>query len=359
MIQGKGFFSGFFICVIFYISCQTICACKSQNNRRDFSKFPIEEKISPKNVLKISNVDGLLLYRDSILICRIDASYSNTQLRIVNLNNYRKYIDFLPTSRIDGDGVIGFLSYGLYKNIFWAHDIIKEQFDMVDIDKVLKGEKDPKKYLKVIPFNSNYYWDALIDTDKIVSFGDYDSDYKLGFYNINKLKYISYKLPYGKNQDISRSQKNSYESFLFTKPDFSRFVIPSRYSDLIEIYDQTKDSSFVIRGPEGFKPMISILNGTDGKELAARNEQTRFAFVKGKTTNEYIYLLYSGNLHNSEFHDYGRYIYVYDWNGHPVKKLILPNYINDFVVFSDNNILYGYNPKTKLIEKYNIVVHEK
>ena len=93
------------------------------------------------------------------------------------------------------------------------------------------------------------------------------------------------------------------------------------------------------------------MKGYDDANISARGNDTRYAFVRGKTTNEYIYLLYSGNNHEGINRSYGRYIYKYDWDGNPIERLELPEYSRDFAVTSDDRIIYTYDPKDKMIKK--------
>ena len=88
-----------------------------------------------------------------------------------------------------------------------------------------------------------------------------------------------------------------------------------------------------------------------GEDVSARGPQTRYAFVTGATTDQFIYLLYSGNNHQGKYRSYGKYIYKYDWEGNPIERLELPEYTRDFAVTSDDRIIYTYDPKDKVIKK--------
>ncbi len=171
------------LCGIFIIGFLSSMGCSSYKGARDFSGFPVEKKLTAQKVVKTKGIVGMVLYHDSILICRHNEDDFKNQLRLINVNHPDSFIDCLPTSRKEGEGVIGFMSYGLYKNYFWAEDITKNEFVTMDMDKVLTGETDPKKYLKVYPLNFDYYWSAMIGDHSVVSYGNYDSEYKLAFYD--------------------------------------------------------------------------------------------------------------------------------------------------------------------------------
>ncbi len=158
---------------------------------------------------------------------------------------------------------------------------------------------------------------------------------------------------------MTRSQKESYEGPLFVRPDFSKYVIACGYTDQIEIYDPKRDSSKIIRGPLGFKPTFTTMTGGDGKEVAGHNNQTRNAFIRGATTDRYIYLLYSGRTETVSYSFYGKFIYVYDWQGTPMAKFELSDYMSGIGVTSDNMILYAYNFENNYIEKYILDLNAK
>jgi hypothetical protein len=87
----------------------------------------------------------------------------------------------------------------------------------------------------------------------------------------------------------------------------------------------------------------------DGTDRATRTESTQFAFTGGVVNDNYIYLLYSGNKEDNIYSGYGKQIYVYDWEGNPIKKIVLPHYISCFDIVNDN-ILYAFD-----VEKLSVV----
>jgi hypothetical protein len=88
--------------------------------------------------------------------------------------------------------------------------------------------------------------------------------------------------------------------------------------------------------------------------MISRNNNTRFAAVSVKATDNHIYVLFSGNREEETLPYYGKNIYVFDWDGAPVKKIALKDYINDFVVTSDDSRIYTFNPQTKLLKTAEI-----
>ena len=85
-----------------------------------------------------------------------------------------------------------------------------------------------------------------------------------------------------------------------------------------------------------------------------RTEKTRFAFVNGTVTNKYIYISYSGLLCRDKNSHYGKCVYVYDWDGNPIRKLVFNRFIEGLVVSDDDKTMYAYDVNTGFIIQSNI-----
>lgn len=348
--------STFILLYIILILIFSACASKVSTNEKAivFNKFPTETKLNETNYFEAENmmVNGLLLYQDSLLMLRNAANNSKWHFSVLNLNTKL----FLPSVLESGrkqDQAMAFLSYGVSDQNLWVFDIIKNQILITDLDSIAHGKSKFKQNLDMPVF---YYSVQLANNHELIGSGDYDDDYRLTKTNLltgEKLKQLgSYNTD--STNHFTRGQKTAYESFLFLEPSQNKAVLAGRYSDRIQIFDLNNGSDKVIKGPENYEPEVLVLTGGDGKEISTRGQNTRYAFVSGKTTDKYIYLLYSGNNHESQHLHYGKYIYVYDWKGNPVEKITLSDYALDFVVTHDDSKIYTYNPKSKHIKSANL-----
>lgn len=332
------------------------CSSVAKKTSGDFASFPVEKKLDETEYLKVTGLspDGLLLYADSFLFIRNTANAANAtkyHFGLFNLNNKSFQHFCLPTGRKSGHS-ISFLSYGLSNDYLWVHDVIKERMVLTDLDSVIPGRKDGTKEVPVPKF---YYSLQLLNDSAIIAGGDYDGPHKVYHVNLAAPKIEKQIAPYSSDTaDYPRTKKMAYESFLFLNPTGDKCALACRYADQVEIVDLTTQQSKTVKGPEGYEPNVIVMKGNDGRDLSTRGPHTRYAFVKGKVTNKYIYLLYSGNNHESEHLWYGKYIYVYDWNGNPVRRLELKNYALDFVVTHDDSRIYTYDPAAKYIMTANL-----
>lgn len=87
-----------------------------------------------------------------------------------------------------------------------------------------------------------------------------------------------------------------------------------------------------------------------------RTDKTRFAFVSGggTVTNNYIYMCYSGDLAKNRGAIYARHIYIYDWDGNPVRKLILDRQIEGLAVSENDSVIYAFDVNTGFLVQAKI-----
>jgi hypothetical protein len=338
----------------FAIIAVVICSCNSNkitHTPSDFPGFQTAINLKEHEVHQLQSIvpDGLTLLNDTLLVIRNATGQSTNHFTLWNTKQKKIVGTLLPAGRKQGQS-LGFLSYGMLNNKIWVSDIIKDKILLLNLDTA-KADNNPIEHS--VPLF--YYSVQMLNDSMLVGTGDYDSDYKISLLNLSSGKVAGQMIPYksGDGSPMTREQKMAYESFLFLKPSGERCVLACRYADQIEIVDLKTASSKIVRGPEGYTPEVMVAMGNDGKKLSTRNEDTRYAFVKGKVTNEFIYLLYSGNNHLSEHLHYGRYLYVYDWEGKPVQKIRFTDDVLDFAIASDNRTIYAYHPQKKSITVSN------
>ena len=338
------------IIIIGFIACNIISTPKEK--AFEFSKFPKERSIDTDNYLKIENLkpDGMIMYQDSLLIFRNAANTSTHHFSFFNLNDKTlSSKEILKFGRKSGQAM-AFISYGIFDNSLWVYDVIKEKIIISNLTNALKG--DTSKLIKN-EFNvpKPYYSVEMLNNKMMIADGDYDSNYRVVQVNLQNGEIEKQLAPYSIDSStvFTRPKKMAYESFLYLKPSGDKFVLAARYADRIQIVDIKSNSSKIIKGPENYDPDVVTMKGNDGKQLSTRGPNTRYAFVKGKTTDDFIYLLYSGNNSEGDHLYYGKYIYVYDWKGNPIEKIAFSDYILDFAVTSDGSKIYTYDPKNKYV----------
>jgi hypothetical protein len=136
-----------------------------------------------------------------------------------------------------------------------------------------------------------------------------------------------------------------FSSHLSVKPDKSRLILAGRYIDLVEIFNV--DGTHTVTG---IGPILDLdieidMSRSSERQVFVKTDKTRRAFLSVKSTDEYIYLLYSGKQkQDSSHYSSGNNVYVVDWNGNPIAHLTFDTSIWDIEIDKDNKAMYGIAP---------------
>jgi hypothetical protein len=328
--------------VVFVATWLLIVGCEPTSsvlnkNFMSFSKFPSEDAVVFKNIYEYKEgIAGMLKLVDSTLIIFNVQPGANNFLNNYSLNSGVLSDGYFGKGRGPGE-VIGPRAIGIRNNTVWLQDITLRKVFTIDKRKVTNAS------FNEYPFENHYYMIDFKDSLHFFGVGNINSKYKIQEIDLISGRVIN---EYGKIEQTSgdiplQLFKSVYQSFIFARPNGDKIVLPYRYIDAIEIFDTKTGSSIAIHGPEEYDVKYEALpNGM------SRTDKTRFAFVNGTVTNEYIYLAYSGRTRKSSNSYDGNYVYVYDWDGNPIRKLTLDRYIQGLAVTKDNKILYSFDVNT-------------
>lgn len=333
-----------------FTGCHSQGAVDSKGNEQRFTKFPEEQKLTSTDYLKIDlfKPQGLSLYADSVFIIKNAVNGVGHHFSLFSIKGRTFLSNQLEAGGKAGQS-LGFISYGSFDQYLWVHDLVKKKLIVLNMDSALRAKNPGLPELSIPAF---YYSVQMLSNSKVIVSGDYESQYKISILGLPSNVVEKQLIPYATDSLViyPRAKKMAYESFLFLKPSGDKCVLAARYADQIELVDLATQKSQIIKGPKGDEPEMVTMKSNDGKELSTRGPDTKYGFVRGKMTNRYIYLLYSGNHDDTEHLFYGKYIYVYDWNGKPVKKIELEDYVLDFAVTSNDSLLYSFDPVTNFIK---------
>ncbi len=326
----------------FLISCKKETV-KIEKNLKVFHEFSRIDTLSLKNMFEFMGSAQQMHLIDSTMIIwnpqAKDYKFYNLSLNKNKISN-----KFLPLGRGPGE-TLGVFGFGIQGNMFWVYDIVLKKILTKNITSILKNDRSIP--FKEYPLEGRFYKINFVDSLHLIANGDIDSPLKLQKIDLVSSKKIS-EFGIFKNvkddYDIS-SIKKAYESFPFSKPTGNKVVLAYRYIDEVEIFDVDKQTSHITRGPGDFELDPKIF------QTGGRTINTIHTFVTGTVTDKYIYLLYSGKIDTEVNPHHGNSIYVYDWEGNPIKKMILKKEILSIVVSADDTLLYAFDPNTGYILK--------
>jgi len=319
-----------------------------------FSKFPSSKKIVFENFIRYDGAISRMYLKDNTLIAydwRGFGGYFFYQYGLETRALNRKYI---PHGRGKGCA-LGSLSAGLYKNELWMYDISLSKIIFSAL-KTKSNAADSVAEFKEYPFPPNYYNIQFLNDTRLIANGNYQVPKKLQEVALNSGKILA---DYGLLDEVPKgvpfySWKRYNEAFLELKSTKDKLVSAHRLSDQIEIFDLKKHQNITVQGPESYSPEFLSFKSDDGKDMITRNDKSRYAFTQVMSTDKFIYALYSGNNISGQHIDYAKSVFVYNWEGKPVRRIDLGRYVIGFTVSSDDSTLYAYDVTSKYIVKAKI-----
>ncbi len=307
-----------------------------------FDRFPEEHNVYFKKIVEYKHgVPAQLFVIDSnLIIFNMDKHnkyfFTNYSLKDKKISN-----KYLMRGRGPGESLGAFCS-GIINKHLWVYDPILKKILVANVKNLFTS-----KIVKFIqyPVHVDYYMIDFIDTSQFLAIGDIKSYSKFQIVDLYSKK-SSIEIGTFKNvpENIPIDGfKDAYQAFILTNQDEKRTVLAYRFTDIIEIYDMKKNRKLVsLQGEEKIDIDLKIKKrGVTNYFL--KDEKTKKTFVGYASTSKYIYLAYSGQT-RSDTWSYAKTIYVFDWNGNPVQKINLDDYIFTFTVSNDNHKIYAFTP---------------
>ncbi len=117
------------------------------------------------------------------------------------------------------------------------------------------------------------------------------------------------------------------------------FVFAYKLTPRIDIFDYQNNQWKTIISPKEFKPLYKSIKEGDNNFFAITDE-TLNAYLDIALTDKYIYALFSEEEVLKDVYSHGNTIYVFDYQGNPIKKYLLDKEVSFFDVKQDST-LYG------------------
>ena len=329
-----------------------LCGCQNVNNPPNipttvFAKFPKQENVTFRNLIKYDHgVISRFFLTDTTLIAydwRAQGGYFFYEYGLQSKQNIHKYI---AHGRGKGQA-LGALSVGVFNNSVWMYDVILNKIIFSDL-KTVPLSTDAYAYHER-PFSEKYYNIQFLKSSKIIACGNYQTKNKIQELDLNSGNITA---DYGTIDDVPENihfyaWKRANESLMVLNPNRNKAVLAHLFNDNIEIFDLNSHKSVIVKGPENYKIEFKPLE-SDGDIIEA-NENSRLAFTSVVATDKFIYALYSGDNQSNPNSIYAKALYIYDWNGKPVKNIKLDRYVSGFTVSRDDKTLYAYDVASRFI----------
>ncbi len=237
---------------------------------------------------------------------------------------------------------------------FFSYDIFDNSLKKIKIDSLEHGKI---YYDKVISFNS--IENSLVFPTKYgtyVGFGLYDSNMFKLIDSSGKDIGLFCEFPINKGTASKKIDNRNialaYQGTLTMNSEKDKLVYAAVYGTILGFYDITGNSInenllYVYDHPD-----FTVQNSNGGISSPITQE-TISAFRDIYPTENYVYTLYSGHkiaeLREKAFS--AKDIYVYDWQGVPIKHFITDIPINTIAITKDDKKMYAitYNPEPEIV----------
>jgi hypothetical protein len=314
-----------------------------------FSKFPKEENITFENLYDYKEgVAGMIACVDSNLIVLNVNFGAEYLLNNYSLRNNKISKGYIRVGKGPGE-IVGIAGFGITDNNLWLLDVTLKKILCTNLSEVLSDKSlgSIQKY----PLLNDYYEIVFKDSLHYLGVGSNKSKFKIQEVDLRSGKETDEFGIFENVPDNMEFQafKNAHECLFYGHPNGNKVVLAYRFTDAIDIYNTDTHKGVKIHGPEkfdvDFQPAGNVMYRTD---------KTRFAFVGGTTSENFIYMCYSGKQTEAPNAYSAKFIYVYDWDGNPVRKLVLDRFVDAIAVSDDEKTLYAYDAELGFLVQTSI-----
>jgi hypothetical protein len=313
--------------------------------------FPKTIRLTLGNFLKTESntaVQNLYLTDSTMIVCDMNAvqtGYFFYEYSMLRKNLLHQYI---PFGRQAGKSLNAFSS-GISNHSLWVHDVSTNKIIVEELSKntdtLVTG---PFRQFEGLPFFNSL---KLLDSNHIIASGLEVNNDKVQEYNIrSKQVEKSYGRFLSTPPGIPFSAwREATRGLLYVKPKQDKLVVASLFCYEMQIIDRNTKKDQLFSGTENVVPDF-LPTKASGKDVMGATPDTKYGYLSGAVTDQYIYLLYGGKkMLGGPLSFFSKNIFVYDWEGKPVCKIELDREVNCFAISSNGNMLYTFDRTTGYI----------
>jgi len=211
-------------------------------------------------------------------------------------------------------------------------------------------KEDNPKAIRSITLEEKVSPIALMGNDLLGYY--YCSPYPLHRFNISGHK-TKEMLNFPKfNVNYSDRENKAAFTFSFSTNGFDKFVLCYNWTDLIEFYDKNGQLIKRMHGPNQFYPSFKERRMNNVSVVIRVSNQNHYAYFFPTHVGNKVYVLYDGDLVCPQADQLSHEIFVFDWNGNPIKRYILNEGIITFSVDQMHKKIYGISdtPQYHIVE---------
>ena len=332
-------------CALFFCACSNGERIKLNEIQTEFSEFPTTDSLKFTSISDslLEESSKLLLYGDTLIVQEFNRAHDEF-LTFFSIETGQVIKKAIP----QGAGPEELLNCDicLLGNELWMYDMGKIQVGKVPMDSLLNGSLSTSWY-KLDRF---YYRFAMLNDSTMLGTNDLSAKTKIAYVNLETGQVVGRSDYAYLDEEIGLAALiDACSCYIDVNPRTKDIALSYRYMDVLEIYDAEGHLKSAIQGPACFDVDFQPRGSGMGK-----TEDTRKAFVNSYATENAIYLLYSGNKRTEENWAYGSEIFVYSWDGTPLKRYLLDRPVYTFAVDETKKVIYSYSLKSDELVKGQI-----
>ncbi len=341
--------------IIISIVCFISCSKKNNTNigkdATHFSEFYEEKNVQFENLIEFnSGVPRMMNIEDSTLMMAFQGSGQKYFLQNYSIKTGELSEQYISKGRGPGE-ILGMNNFGVKGDKLWINDYTAKKMTLFDKQKVMSDflKSDFKEY----PYkNGRPFYSILTKDLKCILTGCETSKYKIQILDLTNGKIIDEigLLPEHSTEIPSSVFRQATLAHSFLKPTEDKIALGYNYTDVFEVYDLKTKQRKIVQGPDNFDSHYQILD----KEWFY-TKKTRYAFIGGAATDSFIYLLFSGKQYEEKNAYKGKYVFVYDWNLNPIKKITMNIETQQICVSENDKMIYSYDEMTGYIVKAKLM----
>lgn len=317
------------------------CKAQAVKDELSFKKFPQQQNLTFITKLSLPNsfIRTISFFNHHLILT--DLGDNSDVFLLYNINGNKIEKKFIKKGTKKNEAIAPLSSGIINETTLWLHDISLNKIVQYNINN-LTADTLPYTYNKL---NTPYYSMQLLGNNTAMGYSAFNKQTaKLSKVDLaNGATTHLFGAFENKPQNFSEgSWKHLHEGFLFSHPQHQKLVFACKLLDKFYIINLQNDSSFAVVGPHGIKPNVTPVN-TNGNEIAMTSEKTKLAYVNGYCTDKYIYLIYTDGYDMQPNSDRGKNIYVFNWQGKPIKSFTLDRAVSALAVINNNTALYAFD----------------
>lgn len=231
-------------------------------------------------------------------------------------------------------------SSGIVDKTLWVQDFTMHK--VIENDLTNLDAKESQKETKLVDYFSVL---EIFNENEIFANGLMGSQKKFQKLNRHTGEILGEFGDFEKVPEIIKGDvfKYFFQAFFALKPDRKQLVSAYRWNEAIEIFNLETSESFLIRGPGNINNEFALKKDEFGVMKFGRGGEIQHCNVDVAATDQYIFVLFSGNYDNVIDPFLSDIIHVYSWDGSPIAKLELDRKVMSFSISPDSKTLYSFD----------------